>query len=497
MTSLRPLAIVAAACAWGAGGCASDATIVSLSVTSPDPLLVRVGERVRLVVRAVDTDGGSTDVTNRATCTLSGQQPPGVLEGAAFVAEAPGTTDVTCTYRGAQGSLAVTVEGFRMTTIADIQRGQLQVGTMVEIQGVVTGRDPEPEYESFWLQDEGGGEYSGIYARDVREPGGAAVAVGDRVTVRGAYAERSGRSVVNFTEVVVDGAGDVVVDVLDIADVAPDPWDGCLVAVEDVEVLETVVDDYYWRVAAAADLAGPSLLVDTLLHDPPIAVGLALDRVTGPVIPFDGGVAIAPRGPDDVRADEIATTVSDLYDGTVSPGTVVTLTGLAVTALDPLVDSTAVDLFAQVPAGGAASGVYVRDFLPAPHDAAEGSSITVTGLFSVDRGRHTIDASALSVDGTAEAAVRDVDIAVDDLGDFESTLVRVADLRVVDPDASAFTWSVEDARPGGAAVIEIDTLWVPDRPAAGDRVASITGVVFCTETGCALAPRRSGDVVFE
>jgi hypothetical protein len=478
--------------------CASSDAPIALSVTSGDSLTPQVGESVRFFVAAIRGDGSSTDVTSAADCTLSGSAPPGRLDGTVFLAEQPGTTDILCRHRGAVGSLGITVAGVRAATVAEVQRGELQEGTRVAVEAVVFALDADGDYTSFWAQDPGGGPYSGIYFRDVRTPEAGALvpAEGEVVRAVGAYLERRGRSVVNVDAIEVIGTGIPVATTLEIAALDPAIWEGCLVRVDDVEVVSTQVDAYTWAVASQGALDGPTLLVDTLLHDPPRRLGQRFGSLTGPLYAWDGtdgpSFAITPRGAHDLGAPVVS--VAELHAGSVPEGAAVTLRGLVVTARDPVPEQERVDLFVQQAGGGPRSGLYLRDFLAAPAATAVGDAITVTGAYRLHRGRRVVEITSLTRTGAAPLAVDTIAVAALDEDVHQSALLRVTGVRVLDPSYDAYGWLVAEDDGAGATLI-IDTLLFDWRPAPDQAFAAIAGVLYCASGGCALAPRDAADLV--
>jgi hypothetical protein len=302
------LALALAGLAAPLGACSSTTALVGLSVSTPDSTMPDVGETVHIVVRALYDDGSSLEVTDRATCRLSGTPPPGKIEGALFTAQAPGPTEVTCEHDGESAKMAITVLGDRTSTAKAVQSGEVAAGTRVVVETIVTAVDPEGDYHNYYGQDQGGGERSGLYFRDVRDPGAPAPAIGDRVRAVGVVAERKGRTVVNFDSLEITGTGTPIVDVVALADLDPAVWDGCLVAVIDVEVKTEVVDSYYWEVVAQSMPDGPAFLVDTLLFEIWPLVGDRFARVQGPLYVFEGTAGIAgaiqPRDQTDVVAEQ-------------------------------------------------------------------------------------------------------------------------------------------------------------------------------------------------
>jgi len=105
----------------------------------------------------------------------------------------------------------------------------------------------DPDGEAFFVQEEAGGEYSGISVF-VQDPTGLSVSPGDRVTITGTYEEYFDLSQIvaaSAAEVTVSGTATVpapaVVAPADVATNGPlmENWEGVLVTVENV----TVTDD--------------------------------------------------------------------------------------------------------------------------------------------------------------------------------------------------------------------------------------------------------------
>jgi hypothetical protein len=299
-----------------ASSCADEPTGVGhLNIASADPLTPAAGETVTITVRAVMLDGTSIDVTDRAVCALDAKDPPGTFAGRVFTAAKSGTANVVCTFAGASGSLGITVPGPQQVTVASVQKGTYPQGSVLELAVVVFGIDPDAQYTNFWAQDPGGGPMSGIYFRDVRKlvaDAGATpapVAEGDTVTVSGAYAERDGRSIINWTAVSRSGTAKPKADIVALSAIDPATWDGCLVEVDDVVVVNPAFDAYTWQVSEARDpTAGAKLLVETLLYALTPPQGQVYGAIVGPLYvlqPKSGGsleVAIAPRRATDLTA---------------------------------------------------------------------------------------------------------------------------------------------------------------------------------------------------
>ena len=491
-------------------GCSTgSATAVFLSLSSTDSLTPAVGATVHVVIHAVLTDSSSVDVTEDAACTLSGGAPPGTLLGTVFTATGAGTTDIQCTWSGAAGSIAITVAGARPVTALEVQRGDIQVGTAVALEGVVFAVEPDRDFTDLYVQDPGGGARSGIYLRDLRtlapaEVGVAPAAIGDKVRVTGTYVERRGRSILEFTTIELIGTGTPVASVLAIADVDPTLWDGCFISIADVVVTNPMVDAYTWQIAPAATPTGPTLLVETLLYDAPRAADDHIQLLRGPLY-LDAAtpgaaleVAIMPRtAADVVGGGGGGGTVSDLNTGGMPDGTTVTVAGPIVVAVDPFTSTTTgttfYDLFVQDAAGGPGAGIHVLDFRTAPTEVLEGAIVTITGTLGTVGGHRVIDGTDVTATGTQAPVATDLGLAGLDVGTYAAGLVRVKNVRVSNAATDAHAFEVVDDA-GGAGALLVDDYFYAEAPQTNDTFASITGVVYCDATRCALAPRRASDV---
>ena len=239
--------------------------VASLSLSSSGSLTPAPGKAVTLSVRAVMDDGTSIDVTGSAVCTLDAKDPPGTLQGNIFTATKFGFTNVVCTFSGVTGALGITVPAPLKIPITDIQKGVLPQG--------------------------------GTLAPPAAE--------GDTVLVHGKYAERSGHSDVSFDTVTVTGTAAPVAAPLRTGEVDAAIWDGCLIAVTNVTVVNPAFDSYTWQVADAMD-PSKTLLVETLLYSAAPAAGQRFSSINGPLYvlqPKNGGaleVAVAPRRAGDL-----------------------------------------------------------------------------------------------------------------------------------------------------------------------------------------------------
>ena len=309
----RGCLLLAALALYPAHGCGGPPpSVASLSLSSSSSLTPAPGKTVTLSVRAVMDDGTSIDVTGSTSCSLDAKDPPGTLQANIFTATKFGFTNVVCSFAGVTGALGITVPAPLKIPIADIQKGVLPQGAEVQVEAVVFGLEPDGQYTNFWAQDPGGGPYSGIHFRDARAlPAGDAGTIapaareGDAVLVHGKYTERSGHSDVSFDTVTVTGTAMPVPNVLRVREVDAAVWDGCLVSIPNVTVVNPAFDAYTWQVADATD-PNAKLLIETLLFSASPSAGQKFSSIIGPLYvlqPKNGGaleVAVAPRRASDL-----------------------------------------------------------------------------------------------------------------------------------------------------------------------------------------------------
>jgi hypothetical protein len=217
-------------------------------------------------------------------------------------------------------------------TIADIQQGVYVDEDEVTLKGVLVTSGPTYDAEGFYIQDAGGGEWSGIY---VYMPAGLPfLTVGDELTVSGTVSEFydwTEFSVADDSAIEITGSGSVTVDSIDPASLSDmEPWESCLVSVGAVEVTGNV-DGY-----GEATLDN-GLELDNQFFNYEAEAGATFTNVTGPIYYAYEKWRIAPRDEADLEGYEPGpepepTTVASLQDGTIATGSAVILENVVVTA---------------------------------------------------------------------------------------------------------------------------------------------------------------------
>ncbi len=202
-----------------------------------------------------------------------------------------------------------------------------------------------------------------------------------------------------------------------------------------------------------------------------------------------GTLVLTVRGP--VLGDS---SIEAVQTGKVTEGASLKLIGVVVTALAPATSSGAVDIFVQPEKGRADTGLFVVD-LRASADPAlvVGDVIDVTGTYVEKAGRSTIEADVIEKTGRAAPRVTELALKDLDLADYESALVRVTDVAVRDIAYTSYTWLLSDAE-NASLEVELDTYFFEPTTAQGSVLDALTGIVFCTTDGCAVAPRDDSDL---
>lgn len=422
----------------------------------------------------------------------------------------------------------------QFTTVHDIQTGVTPVGS-VSLRGlVVTAVEPGNSGLHFYAQDPGGGPYSGIYFYDQHGKTPAELAVGDEVTVSGDYTEfnppwspwNSAVSEIVPAGVEITGSGltpsvDKLPDVSALADVAGEPWEGCLVQLNAVTVKSVGANYGEYEIT---DPSGSYVRVDHQIFDSfePRLLGEALADVTGVVDDSFDHYHLEPRSTEDVAgtADNqpVALSIRDLQDATsaVHPvqGQLVTLTDVVVSSLAPYTSgggSTLTSFWTQTATVGTAyTGVYVHDLYWMNPQVHAGDTVTLTGKY-IEAGGGTNVATeivlfpdhAIGAPSATGATVEPLMLTLHELKTnskkYEGLLVQLADPSVsvldVNPDAPAdygeykIGDATDDVRIG--TLIGVDTR---TGLSANDSLVLVRGMFHKEHGSWHIEPRAADDV---
>lgn len=426
--------------------------------------------------------------------------------------------------------------GLRDVTIYDIQQDKVTPNTLVRVKDVVVVSPVQFSASgagSVFVQELGGGEYSGIQLyifpmtaaqlqaeSKVPQPG-------DKLTVIGEYIEYKAdgsASDETYSEINISLASDIEITgtavppqppVVSPADIAnggalTEVWEGTVVTVEDVVVTNPDLGFGEYEVTGG-------LRVDDMFFlpaggpKPPQGTKLTL---TGPLVYSFDNFKLAPRTcddyvgfdcdqPDDTDTDTTGpmgtVTIFDIQRGMVPPNKVVTIENVIVTS--PLTFKGD-GFFVQDPQGGEYSGIYVYiNKNPDMLAVMPGDVVTITGLYTEYYDMSQIaagQAGDVQVVGT-DAVPSPVVVAPADIAtggalaeNYESVLVTVENVTVSAAADNFGEWTVD----GG---LRVDDLFFATgdwpKPNPGDSFTSLTGPLTYSYDNFKLAPRTAEDLV--
>ena len=172
-------------------------------------------------------------------------------------------------------------------SVKAIQKGMIPAGTEVNLTGLIV--TAETAFGAFYVQDAGGGEYSGILVQV--DQGWAEVIIGDEVSVIGTVAEDYGRTQIDMTDLTkmsITGSGTPEATTISSKPSNWEPYEGCLVTILGSKA-DTGEDQY-----GQAEL-NYDILMDDVYHDFDINPGQSFTSITGPIDFNYGKFTILPR----------------------------------------------------------------------------------------------------------------------------------------------------------------------------------------------------------
>lgn len=186
-------------------------------------------------------------------------------------------------------------------SVSDLQQGlndgTVEDGDKIKVVDVIATSGVDPDGDGFFVQDAGGGAWSGVYVYLGGES--VSVEVGDVLTITGTATDFPDPG--DLSEIKVSDAADVLVTgegtpVATLILEAPESWEeheSCLITLPGVEILSDPDSD--GEVTTSWDIN-----VDDLFFEPGLAEGDLLSSLTGPLFYDHDAFKIEPRSSDDL-----------------------------------------------------------------------------------------------------------------------------------------------------------------------------------------------------
>jgi predicted extracellular nuclease len=395
---------------------------------------------------------------------------------------------------GVEGECAATV-----STVAEVQSGDFENRTVSFENVVVTEAESDFDgYSVFWIQDQGAGEWSGLYVF-VRENTAAAITVnrGDVVNLTGMIEERYDQTQMVLNDPsdfeVVSQDGTITAESLDASPADWENYEGVLVTLNNAEI--GAGGQYGQYTFNNFD----GIKLDDELFDYTVAEGDTVESLTGLVYFSYGEFTLLPRDENDMTGQEAgnggnggntgSTTtaaVSEIRDGTVAIGSNVTVEGLVVTAFN--VDDGIV--FAQDPLATSNAGIGLY-FGSDPFSVSIGDEFSVTGTVDEFYGWLQIDTiSDFQVTGSGTVTPVVLTAEPSDWEMYESMLI---DLQGVQISAGPSAYNEYETNMG---LLIDDSVFatLPDNVSVGNTY-NFTGVINYSYSQYRLNPRDNSDIV--
>ena len=373
-------------------------------------------------------------------------------------------------------------------SVVAIQDGTIGEGETVTLTGVIVTSTWDERGDGFFIQDAGGGEYSGVY---VYAPGlsDTYLEVGYELTVTGAtveYYDWTEFTVADASALEITGSGPVTSDSVDPSTVTDwEVWESCLISVGAATATSGV--NSYGEITL-----DNGLKLDNWFFDYAGEQGASWTNISGTLLYNFEEFKLAPRSADDLEGyvegeGPPEATVAQTQDGTIAEDESVTIVGAVVTS--PIKEGKNSDgdwinegFFVQDEGGG--SGLYVYD--PGVEGLAPGDVVNLVGtVIEYYDLTELSDAEIEKTGATATVVPTVVNSAPSDWEPLEGQLVQFDNLEVT---AEGEYGEVETSYG-----VNIDDLFT-DSPAVGT-YTRVTGIVNYSYGEFKICPRTTDDVV--
>ncbi|MCB9742918.1 MAG: hypothetical protein H6741_05405 [Alphaproteobacteria bacterium] len=381
-------------------------------------------------------------------------------------------------------------EGPPEVSCQDIRTSGYEDGTRVTLTGAVV-TSAIIEDDGFFVQDPGGGEWSGLYVYIGTRAPDLQLSEGDVVDVVGTTTEFydwTELSIESNASITVVGSDSVTVDALDACAVDDwEPWESALVSLG----ARTATSDPNQYGEVSLD-CGP--VIDDLLHSEELADGDTYEDVIGLVNYAYSLFRINPRGPEDIvgrvpgeGTAPTETTIYDIRQGLHAENTDVVIPGAVVTSE---VNAYGNGFFAANVAGGEYSGIYVYLGSSYSGDLPEvGDEVTIEGEYVEYYDFSEISGATFTVTGSASVPAPVVlSSAPSDWEPYEGVEVTVQGLSVT---SDADQYGEHTTSWGGLLISDI---FGAAPVSNGTTYSSITGFISYSYSAYKLEIDGSGDV---
>ena len=380
------------------------------------------------------------------------------------------------------------------TTIVDIQNGTIAEGETVTIQNAVVTTSISSDEEGFFIQDEGGGDYSGIYVFVGQAGGGIAPLVGDKLTITGSVSEfyDSTQLVVSSAEsMTVTGETEPVATVLTEAPADWEVYEGCLVEFAD----QTVTSDINSYGEADLSIGIP---MDDLFFHFETCYDAAYSSVTGVITYSFEEYKLNPRTQADLvggaagECEATVVTVSEVQSQDYE-NRLVSFENVVVTEAESDFGGNFA-FWIQDDGGGEWSGLYifVMSNTAAQIDVSRGDVVNLSGAISeyYDLTELTIDdiSGFEKVSSGGNISATSLSSAPSDWENYESVLITLENVEV-GADVGYGQYELVNY-PG--ILIGDDLFDYNINP--GDTIEALTGLVYYSFSEYKILPRDADDM---
>lgn len=382
-------------------------------------------------------------------------------------------------------------------TIYDIQKGSVEDGATVTLTDVVVTSGLTAEGDGFFVQEQAGGEYSGMYIFLQGSTSDLTLYVGDTVTLSGEVSEYY-----DFTEVTVTST--TAITVTGEATATPEsltgtesftsedwePWESVLVSLPNQEVIGDV-NSY-----GEAELSG-GLVMDNLFFDFETEYGATYTEIIGPITYSFEEFKINPRDTDDLVGytpgeGPQVTSICDIQQGQETgdyEGRTVLIEG-AIATSGPTTNGGG--FWVATPEGGEWCGIYVyvrnKDAAPTVGDTLTFEA-SVTDYYELTELSIDSYADVTTTASGATPVVTTLETAPESWESYEGVLVTITNVT-----------ATEGSDEYGAVALDFgglkmdDDLYYYDDVSAGESYEALTGLITYSYEEWKIIPRDSADM---